>query len=221
MTRPSKPRPRPGRDFSVALSRERLAALAVSLAPVFYFLPAVLSGSVLCPDDGTIFNTPLRVAAANVTLGGSLPLWNPYIFGGMPLLASAQGGLLFPPNWFYLLFSPQAATNLMVVAAYVVAALGAYLYARRAGASVAGAVVTSLVWQWGGFLVGQISHINIVQTGACLPWVLWAVDGYGAGRGRRWGLILAALVALQTFAGHQQTLAYSLLLVSPSRPVYP
>ncbi|HEX7956303.1 MAG TPA: hypothetical protein VF508_05125, partial [Pyrinomonadaceae bacterium] len=212
MTRPSNPRPLPADDLLVAPRRDRLAALAVALAPVFYFLPAVLSGSVLCPDDGTIFNTPLRVAAAKITLSGSLPLWNPYIFGGMPLLGSAQGGLLFPPNWFYLFFGPQAATNLMVVTSYVVAALGAYLYARRAGASVAGAVVTSLAWQWGGFLVGQISHINIVQTGAMLPWVLWALDGYGRGGGRAWGVALAALVALQTFAGHQQTLAYSLLL---------
>ena len=169
---------------------------------------------MLCPDDGTIFNTPLRVAAADITLGGSLPLWNPYIFSGMPLLASAQGGLLFPPNWFYLFFSPQAATNLMVVSSYMIAALGAYLYARRAGASAAGSVVTSLVWQWGGFLVGQIGHINIVQVGALLPWVLWALDGYGATGQRGWGVALAALVALQTFVGHQQTLAYSLVLAA-------
>jgi hypothetical protein len=191
-----------------------VAALAVALAPVLYFLPAMWDGSVLCPDDGTIFNTPLRVAAANITLGGSLPLWNPYIFGGMPLLGSAQGGLLFPPNWFYLAFNAPVATNLMVVTSYVIAALGAYLYARRAGASVPGSVVTSLAWQWGGLLIGQIGHINIVQTGAMLPWVLWALDGYGQGRGRKWGVILAALVALQTFVGHQQTLAYSLLLAS-------
>lgn len=186
----------------------------MTLAPVLYFLPALLAGSVLCPDDGTIFNTPLRVAAAEITLSGSLPLWNPYIFGGMPLLASAQGGLLFPPNWFYLFFSPQTATNLSVVASYMLAGLGAYLYARRAGASVAGSVVTSLAWQWGGFLVGQIGHINVVQTGACLPWVLWALDGYGMEGGRKWGVLLAAFVALQTFVGHQQTLAYSLLLAA-------
>ncbi|HEX8293111.1 MAG TPA: YfhO family protein [Pyrinomonadaceae bacterium] len=214
MTRPSNPRPLPRADFPVAFDRGRLAALAVTLAPVVYFLPALLAGSVLCPDDGTIFNTPLRVAAAEITLSGTPPLWNPYIFSGMPLLASAQGGLLFPPNWFYLLFSPQAATNLMVVASYMLAALGAYLYARRAGSSVAGSVVTSLAWQWGGFLVGQIGHINVVQTGACLPWVLWALDGYGTEGRRGWGVLLAAFVALQTFVGHQQTLAYSLLLAA-------
>ncbi|HWW76226.1 MAG TPA: hypothetical protein VNZ44_12565, partial [Pyrinomonadaceae bacterium] len=154
------------------------------------------------------------VAASRITLSGSLPLWNPYIFGGMPLFASAQGGLLFPLNWLYLAFSPQLATNLMVVASYALAGLGAYLYARRAGAGFAGSVVTSLAWQWGGFLVGQIGHINIVQTGACLPWVLWALDGYGLTGKRRWGVALAAFVALQTFVGHQQTLAYSLLLAA-------
>src|SRR5215207_9178050 len=205
MTRPSNPRPLPRDHTAVAVSRDRLAAAAVTLAPVLYFLPALLAGSVLCPDDGTIFNTPLRAAAANITLSGSLPLCNPSIFGGMPL---------FAPNWFYLLFNPQAATNLMVVTSYMIAALGAYLYARRAGASVAGSVVTSLAWQWGGFLVGQIGHVNIVQTAACLPWVLWALDGYGATGGRKWGVLLAAFVALQTFAGHQQTLAYSLLLAA-------
>src|SRR4051794_35168938 len=214
MTRPSNPRPPAGRRPVFAVSRDRLAAVAVTLAPVLYFLPALLAGTVPTPDDGPIFNPPLRVAAANITLSGSLPLWNPYIFGGMPLLASAQGGLLFPPNWFYLLFGPRAATNLMVVTSYMIAALGAYLYARRAGASVPGSVVTSLAWQWGGFLVGQIGHINIVQTGALLPWVLWALDGYGATGRRRWGVLLAAFVALQAIVGHQQTLCYSLLLAA-------
>src|SRR5436305_7117879 len=107
MTLPSNPRLR--------VNLDRVAALAVALAPVLYFLPAILRGAVLCPDDGTIFNTPLRVAAARIVLEGHLPLWNPYIFGGMPLLASSQGGLLFPPNWFYLLFNAPTATNLMVV----------------------------------------------------------------------------------------------------------
>src|SRR5207237_7517948 len=130
----------------------------------------------------------------------------------MPLLASSQGGLLFPPNWFYLFFSAPAATNLMVVSSYMIAALGAYLYARRSGASVAGSVVTSLAWQWGGFLVGQIGHINIVQTAAMLPWVLWSLDVYALSGERKCGVLLAALVALQAFVGHPQALSSSLLL---------
>src|SRR2546423_1484350 len=94
------------------------------------------------------------------------------------------------------------------------AGLGALFYARRSGSDAAGSLVTAIAWQFSAFMVCQIGHTNVAQTAACLPWVLWAVDGYGATGSRRRGVLLAALVALQSFAGHQQTLAYSLLLAS-------
>ncbi|MDQ3747015.1 MAG: hypothetical protein M3444_21810, partial [Acidobacteriota bacterium] len=190
-----------------------LAALAVALAPLAYFYPATAGRLVISPDDGVIFNIPLREAAARILLSGSLPLWNPYVFCGMPLHAAAQGGLLFPLNWFYLAFSTPVATNLMMLSTYAAAGIGAYFYARRSGSSVAGSLVTGLVWQFSAFMVCQIGHTNVAQTGACLPWILWAVEGYGATGSRRRGLLLASLVALQSFAGHQQTFAYTLLLV--------
>jgi hypothetical protein len=96
----------------------------------------------------------------------------------------------------------------------MVAALGAYLYARRSGSSIAGAVVTSLVWQWSAFMVAKVGQTNVVQTAALLPWVFWAVDGYGMSGKRVRGVVLAMLIALQVFAGHQQTFAYSFLLAA-------
>src|SRR6266576_5478641 len=169
---------------------DKAAAIAVALAPVIYFLPAILRGKVLCPDDDLLQNVPFRVAAAQIIRSGYLPLWNPYIFSGMPLLATAQVGILFPLNWFYLFFSAPTATNLMVVTTYVVAGLGAYLYARRIGVSVIGAAITGLAWQFSGAAIGQISHINIVQTSAILPWVLWSLQGYAANGTFKRGAIL-------------------------------
>ncbi len=194
------------------LTSDRVAALFVALAPLLYFFQAVRGRLVISPDDGVFFNVPLRVAAANLVRAGYLPLWNPYMFCGMPLHAAAQAGVLFPLNWFYLTSPAPVATNLMMLLTYVLAAIGAYLYARRSGADIAGAIATSLIWQWSAFLVEQIGHTNILHTAAMLPWVLWAVDGYIATGERRRGVLLAALLALQVFAGHQQTFAYSLLL---------
>ena len=108
-----------------------------------------------------IFNVPLRVAAARVLLSGSLPLWNPYIFCGMPLHAAAQGGLLFPLNWFYLLFSTPVATNLMMLSTYSAAGIGALFYARRSGSDAAGSLVTAIAWQFSAFMVCQIGHTNV------------------------------------------------------------
>ena len=189
-----------------------LAATIVTLAPLVYFLPALVEGLVLSPDDGILQNVPLRIVAAQLVRSGSLPLWNPYIFGGMPLLGAAQGGVLFPLNWFYLFLSPALATNLMVLSTFMLAALGAFLFARRTGSSVAGAALTSLTWQAGGFLINQISHINIVQTAALMPWVLWAIERYVVNSSRIVGIVITLLIALQIFAGHQQVFAYSALL---------
>jgi hypothetical protein len=198
----------------VKIRKDRLAAAAVTLAPVLYFITPILKGHVLCPDDGILQNVPFRVAAAQMIKSGFLPLWDPYIFSGMPLLAAAQPGILFPLNWFYLVFSPAAATNLMVVSSYMVAGLGAYLYARRIGTSVSGSLLTALVWQFSGALVGQIAHINIVHNSAMLPWLLWSIESYAQTKKLRHGALLAALLALQFFAGHQQTFAYSLILIA-------
>ena len=186
----------------------------VSLVPLVYFFPATRGRLVISPDDGVIFNIPMRVAAANIIRDGHLPLWNPDIFCGLPLFGAAQAGVLFPLNWFYLAFSAPVATNLMMLSAYMLAALGAYVYARRSGSSVAGAALTSLVWQWSGFLIGQIGHTNILHTAALLPWLLWSIDGYGASGKRSRGVLLAVLVAVQVFAGHQQTLVYALLVAA-------
>jgi hypothetical protein len=154
----------------------------------------------------------MRVVVANLIGSGYLPLWNPYMFSGMPLFGAAQAGVLFPLNWFYLIFSTPVATNLMMLSTYMLAALGAYLYARRSGASIAGAAATSLVWQWSAFMVAKVGQTNVVQTAALLPWVLWAVERYGMSGKRSHGVVLALLVAVQVFAGHQQTFAYSFLL---------
>src|SRR5438477_1605788 len=201
-------------NLRVKIRSDNAAAIAVTLAPVLYFLPALWQSKVLCPYDDLLQNVPFRVAAAQMMRSGYLPLWNPYIFSGMPLLATAQVGILYPLNWSYLFFSPATATNLMVISTYVVAGLGAYLYARRIGASVIGAAITGLAWQFSGAAVGQISHINIVQTSAILPWVLWSLEGYAAKGTFKRGALVSVVVAIQFFAGHQQTFVDSLLLVA-------
>jgi hypothetical protein len=201
-------------DWGRAKKSGVITAMLVTVLPLLYFLPATRGQLFIAPDDGVIQNIPFRVAIANQLHAGFLPLWNPSLFSGMPLLGAAQAGLLFPLNGFYLVTNPRAATNLMMLSAYLLAALGAYLCARRSGSSVAGAGLTSLVWQASAFLVAQAGHTNIVHTAAVLPWLIWAIDGYGENGDRRRGVALALIVALQCFAGHQQTFAYALLVAA-------
>ena len=192
--------------------REITAAFALCLAPLIYFLPATLGQIVLCPDDGVLINLPIRAAAAQMITHGILPLWDPYIFGGMPLLGASQAGIFFPPNWLFLIFSPQTAINAEMILAYIVAGVGAFCYARRTGATPAGAFITGFVFEFAGFIVAPTGHMGSIQAAGLLPWILWSIDGYGMTGKRSRAVVIALLVAIQLFAGHPQTFVYSIFL---------
>src|SRR5688572_16407777 len=190
-----------------------VAASAAALVPLAYFLPALARRIVLCPDDCVLQNLPFRVLVSRLWLDGQWPLWNPYIFSGMPLLGAMQAGVLLPVHAAFLALPPAVAMNVTMLVTYAAASVGGFLYARQIGASTAGALLTGSVWQAGGFLIGQIGHTNIVQTAALLPWILWAIERFVASGRGRWGVMVSVFVMLQAFAGHPQTLAYSLMLV--------
>jgi hypothetical protein len=200
------------RDRVLRVTSGRAAAIAAALIPLAYFLPGLSRRVVLCADDCVVQNLPFRVLVARMWLDGQWPLWNPYIFSGMPLLGAIQAGILLPIHAVFLVLPPAAAMNATMLLTYAAASTGGFLYARQIGASISGALLTGFVWQASGFLIGQISHTNIVQTAALLPWILWSIERFAeTGRGR-WGVAVSASVMLQAFAGHPQTFAYSLML---------
>src|ERR1700689_1875284 len=62
--------------------------------PVLVFgVPALLGHSVL-PGDDLSQNFPLRVLAGREIRGGHLPLYDPYIWSGAPMLAGWNAGVV-------------------------------------------------------------------------------------------------------------------------------
>ncbi len=192
--------------------RDFIAAVVIAFAPLIYFLPATLGQIVLADADATVFGMPLRIATAQMVREGHLPLWNPYIFCGMPLFASAQAGTLFPLNWAFLIVPPNLAMNIAVLASYAAAGVGMFLYARRSGANLLGAGISAIVWQFGGVGIGQIAHTNMLHVYAVLPWIFWSIERYVTQPSRRRAALISIIVGLGVFAGYFQTLAYALLL---------
>src|SRR5262252_6294605 len=95
--------------------RARIATVAaLILIPIIYFFPAVIGWITLVPGDGLSQNIGVRILIGQALRDGHLPLWNPYIFAGTPLLASVYPGALYPPNWLFALLSPATAMNIVV-----------------------------------------------------------------------------------------------------------
>src|SRR5256885_712893 len=88
------------------------------------------------------------------------PLWNPYVFLGMPSFASgAYNPLIYPPDWPVALVQkalPLPGVSWMLLY-YFLAGLGTFLLARHWGANVPAAIVAGAAF---------MATPNLVASGA-------------------------------------------------------
>jgi hypothetical protein len=202
-----------GRDVSGRGGWARIVtAAALILLPLVNFYPAVLGQLMLAPGDGWTQIIGIRILIGRLIAAGYLPLWNPYIFSGMPLLASIQPGALYPPTWLFAVLSPQAAMNWMVITTYHIALIGAYLYARRIGANRFGSMVAGVAFAFGGYMIAHLGHTNRIAAAAWLPWILLAIEALYQRLSWKWISLGALFTAMQLLAGDPQMTFYTVLL---------
>ncbi|MGH9767447.1 MAG: YfhO family protein, partial [Blastocatellia bacterium] len=189
-----------------------LVAAALVLLPLVYFFPAVIGKITLVPGDGLTQNLGVRVLIGQMLRDGQLPLWNPYIFAGTPLLASIYPGALYPPNWLFALFSAPTAMNIVVITTYHLTIIGTYLYGRRIGMTRIGALIAGVAFTFGGYMIAHMGHTSRIAAAAWLPWILLAIENLYCRLSWRWVALGAAFVALQLFAGEPQMNFYTILV---------
>ncbi|HPV07918.1 MAG TPA: YfhO family protein [Aggregatilineales bacterium] len=156
-----------------------------------------------------------REMAFDLLRGGQLPLWNPLVGNGAPLLANYQTAIFYPPNWLYLILPTEYAMGFVALLHVVWAGLGVMAYTRRLGVERLGQGVAGLAYALSGYVISRFGVLTITSTVAWLGWLLWAVEGLvraGERAGARRAGWLAAIVALMLLAGHAQTSFYGLLL---------
>jgi len=191
----------PGRT-STALALAALGALAVA-----FFWKIALTNRVLAGLDVFTYFYPYRDYVNEALRQGRLPLWNPYLFMGAPLLANSQAAVLYPLHWPLIWLSTPHQVAWSIVLHVWLAAAGTFLFARRAmHLRPLPALVAATIFGLGGFLGAQVEHLNQLNASAWLPWLLLCVEAaVRPGRGRWPGLLAGAVVSgLILLAGHTQ-----------------
>lgn len=119
-------------------------------------------------------NYPFKVSLTQNLRLGTLPFWESRIGSGFPLYAEGQVGTWFIPNLFlFTLFPTIIAWNLSYVLAFGVLTLGTYIFLKELGISRHSSLVFALVYGFSGVFATHIIHINMIQTIALMPWMLW------------------------------------------------
>src|SRR5262245_36809796 len=82
-----------------------LAKLHFGVLVMLLFGDAILDPTWVISAPGMdldCFFYPLRSFAFEQMRQGHIPLWNPYVLGGIPALGNSMYGLLYSPNWLHL-----------------------------------------------------------------------------------------------------------------------
>ncbi|CAN5908814.1 hypothetical protein BH23ACT2_BH23ACT2_31440 [soil metagenome] len=182
--------------------------VAPILAPLLVFWEGVTGRRLIAPGDGHTYYLPLHTLVADRWLGGSFPGWDAGTFSGSPLFAVHQSAALHPTTMLRMALPPVVGHNLSVVAALVVAGVGAYVLTHRMTNDHVSAAVAGCAFGLCGFQFAHLGHVAVIATTAWLPWALWAADRLVERGGARRIVIGSSIVALAALSGHGQMLAY-------------
>lgn len=192
------------------IKRPTLAALAIIIGlTLIFFWKILLTNLILSGVDVFLYFYPYKAYVTQALRQGQLPLWNPHLFMGAPLMANSQVGLFYPPNWFFIGLSVPKQVAWSIGLHVALAGLFMLAFARQSlGLGWPAALLAAVLFAFGGYLGAQVEHINQLQAAAWLPLLFLLYDI--SLRRRRWLLLLALVIALALLAGHAQTAFISL-----------
>jgi len=157
---------------------------------------------------------------ATALWSGSLPLWNPGMFGGHPALADIQFALFYPLTLLTTLLAgrdglPFYVLQLEILADFCLSGLFMYLFARKITWRRASALLSALTFTLGGYLTSYPpEQLPVLESSLWLPLALYFIQrdmgmtrGYGAFPSfPPPGVTLAGMsLGLAILGGHPQT----------------
>ncbi len=203
--------------------RDGWVILSIIILPILYFSRILFTNTVIPNGDWSQIFYPTRDLAREQLLKGHFPLWNPYEFMGCPLFATWQVGVLYPFNLIFLPLSPVMAMKCVSCLNIIVAGLGMYLFARKIiSFPPFSALVSSILFMFGGYFPVHYEHINHVSVGVWIPLLLYCAhrsildpDNHCVSLKSflGYGILAGMILTIQVFAGHPQILFYSLLIL--------
>ncbi|MFN7942152.1 MAG: hypothetical protein U0X73_11175 [Thermoanaerobaculia bacterium] len=150
---------------------------------------------------------PWRTAAREQIAQGSLPLWNPHMQCGDPLLGASEPALLHPVILISLLLPIAAGLSFVPTVTLLLAAVSAYMLFRTVARRREAAYLAAAAWMLSSYGLFWLQY-PVGLTSATLP--LTALAYLRLARrpsGRRFGLAIAA-TALHLLGGHPESALY-------------
>ena len=191
------------------------ASLVYALGTLSLGYPALLGKFLVSPhSDQYIAGYAFReFAASTLRTTGQFPLWNPYLFGGMPYIAAMHGDNLLPDFSASDGDAYRRCDDVGFIIHIFLAGLFTFGFLRAIGYSFYGSIIGGLAYMMSGQIASYVSpgHDGKLFVSALFPLALWILyRGIRGGKTWTWGAF-ALIIGLCVLSPHPQLLQYTLL----------
>ena len=129
---------------------------------LFIALLLIVFGDVIFRDyvfirrDISRYYYPIRSLAAETLKNGETPLWNPYMFCGLPLHGTIQNTVFYPLSIIYYLMDTARGLSIFTIVHIFLAGIFMYLFAKYIGISKEGSFLAGFTFMFSGYIMGTI-----------------------------------------------------------------
>ena len=134
---------------------------------LLYFNPVLSAFNVFVERDLSAFFIPPRYLWISLIKSFEVPLWNPYNSSGIPLLATLQPGIFYPPHIFYLFLPFNIVWNWLIILHFVFSGISVYAFLRYLRASSLASFVGGVIFMLSGYL---LSVHSLLPHLLAVPW---------------------------------------------------
>ncbi len=225
--------------------RDALIILSFFALSAIFFAPVVFGGASLVPFDNLYrfppwstfasqfsITTPHNELVSDLVLENfqwknfiveslkqkEIPLWNPYLFGGVPFLAAGQSSALYPFSILFYILPLERAFGYFVALQLAIAATMMYALMRVLGVQRFGASISAITYAFSAFFVVSTTFPMIISAAAWLPAILACAEivitAPKMARQILFALIGAILLGIQFLAGHIEISIYILIITA-------
>jgi O-antigen/teichoic acid export membrane protein len=232
------------------LKPDLLVVLLLLLLPLMFFWPVTLGGKTLLPVDNLFafepwasfanewgVSIPHNELLSDLILENyvwkrfivqaihnrQIPLWNPYLFAGLPFLAAGQHSALYPLSILFYILPLARAHGFFTALQFSLAGLFTFIYCRVIGVNRFGALIAGITYMLSAFFVVSVVFTMIIAAAAWLPLLLTMIEivvrkqeekGPVAYSPIPYIAVGAVALGLQLLAGHVEISLYVLLVMS-------
>ena len=154
---------------------------------------------------------PMQTLGVDMLKKGEVPLWNPYILAGTPLLANLQSAPFSPTNLLYFVFDNISAWSFQIILQHFLAALFTYLLLRHWKVSKVASFFGGIIFAFSGFNIIWSQWDRHALIASFIPLIILLTDRWFLNAKAWEGILISVSFALFLFSGYPQLALYLFL----------